>query len=195
MDNKKLSVLFVGNSYTYFNDMPYNAFTEAARLDDYDIEVTEITCGGYRLCQFANPEDAEGKRLREAIQGKRYDCAVLQEQSTTPIKDEALFLAGVSSLKELISADRFVLYATWGRNDGSEDLVYLGLTREGMTDKLSAAYNKAGRLYDMKVAEVGKAFLAYSVDYNKDELYDPDGSHPSAKGSEIAAKKIWEQVM
>ena len=195
MSEKKLRILFVGNSYTYFNKMPQTFFVQEAERAGYDVEVTEITSGGYRLCRFADPEDEEGKRLRVAVTGKHYDCAVLQEQSLNPIKNEDEFLDGVAGVKMLISAERFVLYATWGRNDGSVNLSELGLTREEMTEGLSLAYNKAGGLYGMSVAEVGKAFLEYSLDHNKDDLYNPDKSHPSALGSEIAARVIFGKVI
>ena len=195
MEVKKLSVLFVGNSYTYFNKMPQTFFTDEAKAAGYEVEVTEITKGGYRLCQFADPENEHGQRLREAIDGQHYDFAVLQEQSINPIKDEAQFLAGVEGVKALIDADKFILYATWGRNDGSPQLEELGLTRAEMTEKLSLAYNKAGQLYGMSVAEVGKAFLAYAEKADKDELYNPDKSHPSPLGSSVAAKVIWEEML
>ena len=192
MAGKKLRVLFVGNSYTYYNDMPQAAFTELAKAAGFEVEVTAVTQGGYKLCWVADPENEHGKRLREAVAGKHFDCAVLQEQSMNPIKDEKVFFAGIEGVKSLISADRFVLYATWGRNDGSPDLLALGLTRVEMTEKLSEAYNRAGRHFGMAVAEVGKAFLAQP---DKDALYDPDMTHPSAVGSEIAARVILEQVI
>ncbi len=195
MSDKKLCVLFVGNSYTYFNQMPEVAFTEEARSAGYEVEVTAITQGGYRLCQFADPENEEGKRLREETKGKHYDYAVVQEQSLNPIKNEAEFLKGVEDVMALIHADNFILYATWGRNDGSKDLETLGLTREEMTEKLSASYNKAGCLFGARVAEVGKAFLTYAKDHDRNELYKPDNSHPSELGSAIAARVIFEQVM
>ena len=39
----------------------------------------------------------------------------------------------------------------------------VGYTREEMTEKLSAAYNKAAEQYGMSVAEVGKAFLVIAA--------------------------------
>ena len=195
MADKVLKILFVGNSYTFYNEMPQKAFSEASRAAGYEPLVTEITRGGYRLCQFADPENEEGKRLREAVKGEHYDCAVLQEQSLNPIKNEKEFLAGIDGVMSHIHADRFVLYATWGRNDGSVALAELGIDREVMTEKLSLAYNKAGKMYGARVAEVGNAFLAYAAEHNKDALYDADKSHPSALGSEIAAKVIFEQVV
>ena len=95
----------------------------------------------------------------------------------------------------LVNAENYILYATWGRNDGSKDLAELGLTRAEMTEKLSIAHNKAAKQFGAKVAEVGKAFLAYAENNDKDDLYNPDMSHPSALGSEIAAKVIFECIM
>ena len=193
MNKRATRVLFVGNSYTFYNDMPEKIFSELASNAGYEVDVTSITRGGYKLCQFADPENAEGVRLRETIRGVHYDCAILQEQSLNPIKNEEEFLEGVKAVTSLIDADKFVLYATWGRNDESPDLADLGLTREEMTERLSRAYNKAAELCGADVAEVGFAFLEYSRSNNKDELYKPDHSHPSALGSEIAARVIFEK--
>ena len=195
MEAKKRNILFVGNSYTFFNDMPHAAFCEEAKAAGYDVQVTMITKGAHKLCQFADPEYEEGKRLREEINGKHYDCVVLQEQSLTPIRNEEIFLKGVEDVKALMDADKFVLYATWGRNDGAKALEDLNLTREEMTEKLSKAYNKAAKRIGARVAEVGKAFLAYGEAHDKDDLYNADKSHPSELGSKIAAKVILEQVI
>ena len=195
MENKTFNILFVGNSYTYYNQMPQMAFTQLAEAEGYKVIVASVTRGGYSLSQFADPENEEGKRLREVIKGNRYDYAVLQEQSTKPITNEAEFIQGASDVMDLICADEFILYATWGRNDGCPMLAELGLSREEMTEKLSAAYNSAGNKLGVRVAEVGKAFWEYSKCHDKDELYDPDKTHPSALGSEIAARVIFKKII
>ena len=195
MADKTLNVLFVGNSYTYYNQMPEGAFTEVAEAAGYKVMVTSVTRGGFRLSQFADPDNEEGKRLRQITSGVHYDYAVLQEQSINPIVNEAEFFKGVSDIMNLICADTFVLYATWGRNDGSQTLSELGLTREEMTNKLSVAYHTAGKMFGARVAEVGKAFWEYSKSHNKDELYSPDQTHPSALGSAIAARVIFEKII
>lgn len=189
--NKHFNMLFVGNSYTYFNDMPQIYFAKEAEKEGYDVTLTVITKGGAFLSQFADPEHEQGEILRQKIAGQHFDFVVLQDQSLNPILDEARFLKGVQGMKELINADHFVLYATWGRNVGCDKLTELGLTTEQMTEKLSMAYNKAARLYDMRVAEVGKAFLHYEP---RDDLYIEDKSHPSAIGSAIAARVIFETI-
>ena len=47
---KKLRILFIGNSHTYYNDMP-NMVAEKSRKEGYDCEVTMIAHGGWFLEQ------------------------------------------------------------------------------------------------------------------------------------------------
>lgn len=193
----KKNILFVGNSYTYYNDMPTAIFAVLAEEAGKALEVTAITRGGYRLTQYADPENEEGKRLREVIRDKHYDYVVLQDQSCQAIVDPTAFEAGIAAMKELLQAqtDHFVLYATWGRKPGSDKLEELGLTSEEMTAQLDAAYTKAGEQFGMQVAHVGRAFAAYLIQHPDAELYNPDKSHPSLLGSEIAAKTILAAIL
>lgn len=46
--NKRLRLLFVGNSHTFFNDMP-EMVAERFREDGYDCEVAMIAHGGWSL--------------------------------------------------------------------------------------------------------------------------------------------------
>ena len=75
----KKKILFIGNSYTYFHDMPERIFAPMAERDGCDFEVRALTHGGYKLCWYADPENEEGKRLREVIADRHFDCIVLQD--------------------------------------------------------------------------------------------------------------------
>ena len=188
----KMKVLFVGNSYTYFYDMPKAIFAPLSESIGYETDVTAVTAGGYYLSQFADPENPEGQRLREVIQNQHYDAVVLQEQSTYPVRDPEAFIRSVGKMRELLSphTHTFVLYATWGRHENCPILRDLGLSSAEMTDRLSFAYHKAAERHGMDVADVGRAFAAYAEQHGQDGLFDPDGSHPSALGSRIAAETI-----
>ena len=190
-------ILFVGNSYTYYNDMPQQIFASGAAAAGLELEVTAVTRGGWTLEKFADPENEEGQRLRAVIAGQRYDYVVLQEQSCRPVTEPEKFFAGVGALKELLSkqAERFVLYATWGRKPGNGKLAELGLTNEEMTEQLAVAYEKAGKRFGMPVAHAGRAFAKCRAGNPEAELYDPDGSHPSLLGSEIAAETILAEIL
>lgn len=50
------SVLFLGNSYTYFNEMP-SLFAAAAHAGGYDVQAESLTRGGCFLRQFLDPAD------------------------------------------------------------------------------------------------------------------------------------------
>lgn len=190
------NILFVGNSYTFYNDMPNSIFAKMARDAGIDVNVTAVTKGGYYLSQFADPKNEHGKRLRDTVAGKKYDCVILQDQSLNPVKNESAFIESVGKMKELLSenASRFVLYATWGRKKGSPQLLELGLDTEEMTKALSKAYRKAGERFGMDVAYVGDEFLRYSAEHPDADLYNPDLSHPSELGSKLAAKVIFSVI-
>ena len=97
------NILFIGNSYTYFNDMPEKIFAPMAEAAGYPANVTSVTRGGYHLFQFADPADEGGKQLRAAIAGNHYDVVVLQDQSSGPIFERAEFEQAVGDLMKLFA--------------------------------------------------------------------------------------------
>lgn len=193
----KKSILFIGNSYTFVNDLPNNHFAPLAAERGIEFDVTTVAIGGWRLLYFADPENPGGKQLREAVKGRHFDYVVLQDHSCGPIAMYPEFLAGAAALKTLLEGhtDRFVLYATWGRREGNLDLEIFGCDCAGMTAKLAEAYDRAGKILGMAVAHAGRAFLAHKAAHPEDELYMADGSHPSETGSRVAAKAILGAVL
>lgn len=188
----KKQILFIGNSYTYYHNMPEEIFAPLASKAGYDVAVQSVTHGGYKLSWFADPENEEGQRLRETIHGQRFDCIVLQDHSLITIQEPDLFFQGIASLKELLEShtDHFILCATWGRKSGSETLTELNMSTGEMTKRIAQAYDEAGRRFGMTVAHVGKAFVSYTEKHPEAELYLRDRHHPSILGGTIAAKAI-----
>ena len=184
----KKSVLFLGNSYTYYNDMPEAIFAPMAK----EYAVTSLTRGGWWLKWYADPENEEHPRLLEALEGKHYDAVILQDNSLATIRDPDGFFGGIAKLKALISphADRILLYVTWGRKPGNPTLTELGMTFDSMTEHIAAAYEEAAQRFGMECAHVGRAFAAYMADHPEAELYAEDMHHPSPLGSRIAAETI-----
>ena len=193
----KKSILFVGNSYTYYHDMPERIFAPMAEKAGYDIEVRAVTHGGYKLAWFADPDNEEGKRLRDVVAGRHFDCIVLQDHSLSTIVDPGEFFGGIRRLKTLLEdkTARFVLYATWGRKPGCETLEELGMTNEEMTRHIAEQYEEAGQRFGMTVAHVGKAFAAYTQQNPDAELYFVDLHHSSELGSTIAAETILKAIV
>ena len=122
---------------------------------------------------------------------------ILQEQSTRPVLDTALFYDGARAIVEKIRAAgaQPIFYQTWGRKEGNSTLREHNRTNESMTHKLAAAYTAIGEELSIPVAPVGYAF--FDVHTNKDagiDLYDPDLTHPSKNGSYLAALTIMAKL-
>ena len=188
-----MNILFIGNSYTYFSDLPA-LFSSLCAANGQEVRVDSVTCGGRRLYENLNefmsdfnPDDEYSKKISELVEETEYDVLFLQEQSCLPILNPQMFLAGVVGLSTIIGAWRTVLYATWGRADGSDTLAHFGWTRESMTKGLYDAYCQAAEIAHAEVSPVGLCFAALVESHPEIDLYDPDKSHPSYAGTCVAA--------
>ena len=188
----KQRILFIGNSYTYYNEM-YDMFADLARAAGEEVEVAHVLAGGYTLERFANPDDPQGKLVDEALAGPAWDLVILQEQSRRPTIDRQAFLNGLRALLDKIEpvSHRRMLYATWGYETGNPLLEEMQLTQETMTETQQDSYAYAARLYNLEIAPVG---LAFWLGHEEFALYDPDHSHPSRQGSYLAACLLFAQA-
>lgn len=194
---KEYSILFIGNSYTYFNDMPTALFQKIAESAGYTVQVTSITKGGWTLEKHADTADEYGAKVDAALRENRYDYVVLQEQSVRPASDSERFYTAVRSLADKIRANGAapILYATWGRKTGSKVLAEHDWTTETMTEKLAASYRAIGEDIGAAVAYAGLAFYDVSTRHGDAiDLYNPDLSHPSPIGSYLAALTIFARI-
>ncbi len=182
------SVLFLGNSYTYFNDMP-GMFGSACAAAGYTVKVESVTRGGCFLRQFEDSADPLYEKLRSLLETNRFDTAFLQEQSVLPASDPDAFLASARALCDKLRAHgaRIYLYQTWGRREPSETLTKHGWTNQSMTEKLAKAYAGAAKALACGRSPVGAAFSEVGAHFPEIELYNPDHSHPSVSGSYLAA--------
>ena len=177
-----MKILFIGNSYTYYNDMP-SLFETLARENKRDVTVDSVTVGGRRLVENLDARDVHGAKIRKLLENNEYDILFLQEQSYLALVDYEKFERGVVGLSELVGARRTLLYATWGRKSGSELLGEYGWTSSQMGADLHAAYTKAAKSCFGEVSAVGRAFADVNENAAQINLYDPDLSHPSYLGT------------
>lgn len=175
----QLRVLFVGNSYTYYNNLP----ALVGQVSGGALETAICGTGGATLqMHLQNPD------CRTLLDGRRWDVVVLQEQSllggTTvdgrpTVGDPArVFFPGVTAwMGELRSRGaRPALFLTWARRDVPE-----------MQAALTAAYTKAGAEHGALVVPVGPAWQRFRAAHPDLPLHIEDGSHPTAAGSYLAA--------
>ncbi len=186
-----LHVLFLGNSYTYFNGMPQ--MFEQLSLSGGEQVVTDMNApGGYTL---------EGHSTNaislERINLGTWDYVVLQEQSQIPTIDYWRYnrmYPAARVLDSLITShnQNTAFFMTWGRKYGGQQIVggYASpvfVDFFHMQDSLSAAYTQITNELSATLCPVGNAWAtAVTMDSTVD-LWQGDNSHPTIIGSYLAA--------
>ena len=181
-----MKILFVGNSYTYYNDMP-TLFSRLCGCNGKRAMVFSVTHGGRKLHENLDPNDPVTRQLDAVIAQNTMDVCILQEHSILPITDFDRFSANVTGLMDKLGPARFVLYQTWGRKTGSSFLTEHRLTTRTMTERLRDAYAAVAHRVGADCAPVGLCFWHVWETHPEVELYDPDLTHPSYAGSCLSA--------
>lgn len=178
-----MRVLMLGNSFTYFHDMPKMLQTILGE------EVVAHTRGGAFLHEHLDPNEEMGGKTLKALKEEKWDYVVMQEQSKAPIFAKEDFLNSVHELTELIRENgaKPVLYATWAYREGSKKLADTLLSVEEMDKGLYESYHQAAAENRTLIADVGKAFAAMREFV---DLIEPDDFHPTAAGSILAAETL-----
>ena len=171
-DAATLNVLFVGNSFTARNDLP-SLIAALAQTRGKRMERRLISAGGASLRRHWNAGEA-----LTAIQESRYDCVVLQEQSTLPIKSPKRMHESIRLFDKAIqeSGATTVLYLTWARQQAPE-------TQQVITDAYTSIADELGAT----VAPVGIAWENFLSKHSAPPLHDKDDSHPTLAGSYLTA--------
>ena len=191
-----LRVAFIGNSYTYFNDLPL-AVSQLSASVGLAVKTQQSTPGGSSLFGHANLSTDTGKETAALLaSGVAFDYVVLQDQSETPgggrDTDAHLALGAARDLSlaampaffapRLAAANATaLLYSTWGRRDpASEDPANADVYPDfgTMTALTTLGYQLYGTALrsagvSVRVAPVGRA---YELVYN-------ESSAPLAPGS------------
>ncbi|HEY3293922.1 MAG TPA: DUF4886 domain-containing protein [bacterium] len=165
------SILFVGNSYTYFNggvDVHLRNLLLAAHPDSAP-ETSSVTVGGYTLGDHWNYD-----ATRAAIASGHWEMVVLQEQSQRPQlePDSFYYFARLMNGAILNVRAETAFYMTWARQFDPP-----------MIEPLAAAYDSMGRELGAQVAPCGRAFQRVATEDTTIHLYESDGSHPTVWGT------------
>ena len=195
--HKKLKVLFLGNSYTYVNNLPQ--LIKDIALANGDTLLFDSNCpGGYTFNNHFNNATSISK-----INSQAWDNVILQAQSQEPSFPPAQ--VEVQTLPYAIKLDSViqhnndctetVFFETWGRKygDASNCSSYPPIcTYIGMQDRLRASYKLFADTTRAIMSPAGEAWRK-SISLNPTlELYSSDQSHPSLEGSYLTACVFYE---
>jgi hypothetical protein len=168
------NVLFVGNSFSYYNNSLHNHYRKlvrAARGLGWQGGARSMTISGGRMA-----EHRDGLRQRLAEQS--FDAVVLQGHSFEPLNDFVNFKSAVTE------------YAGWIRSHGARPVLFMTwayILRPGMTGRLERAYNQLGEQLDAMVVPVGSAFSRVTAERPGLRLRMADKRHPTLAGTYLAA--------
>ncbi|MCB1783045.1 MAG: hypothetical protein KDI13_03545 [Alphaproteobacteria bacterium] len=188
-----ISVLFIGNSYTFYNNMP-QMIIDIANSDPGNkvaLELQSITIGGATLEQLW-----KDPRTLPALKNRHWDYVILQEQSTWAMFDDNRkktreYAANFTNEARQIGA-KTLIYQTWPRKQGTswykEAQFASALKDSNHMQSITASQTKfLADLIQAKVVPVSDYWM-FTIDQHPDlELYDKDGSHPSLLGSYLTA--------
>ena len=183
-----MNILFIGNSYTFYNDMP-KIFEKLACENGRDVSAFSVTEGGINLYRFSDENADVTKELNSVLAGNKFDICFMQDHSLVPVQNSGLFISGIVLAYRKIkkSIPTVCLYETWGRKRISKETPDLWSVDEGMTQALLKTYGDAADMLGAKLSTVGESFYKVHEKAPDIELYDDDCSHPSYKGSCLAA--------
>ncbi len=170
LDEIPSRVLFIGNSFTFYNDgIPKHLNLLAASSDSaLDIVCDDITSGGATFESHWNSGDPQDK-----IRTGNYDVVVLQEQSTgTSGSSRESFYKYAQLFHDLIDSvgATTVFFMTWDK-DGAP------------ISSISFAYDSIGTAVGGVVVPVGLVWEIAKTELPDINLYDSDNSHPNPYGT------------
>lgn len=199
-----LSVLFIGNSYTSYNNLPQlvqSLSTSAGKTLNIDSSMP----GGYLMSSHLNDATTFAK-----ISQGNWDYVVLQEQSQIPTidfyRDNDMYPA-MTDLKALIEqynpCAKIITYMTWGRRYGGQQCDPIGTycspvfaNFNQMQNSLTSAYLEISEQLNVQCAPVGVVWQNI-LNNSTNVLHSGDNSHPNIDGSYVAActifSSIWKQ--
>lgn len=189
---KQYSVLFIGNSMTYFHDMPTAIFEKMVKAAGIDVTVRSVTAGGRFLWEHLALDDEPARAAKAALaadQAGAYDFVVLQEGMPDLYTKTESFYEAVRTLAGMVRdlGAKPVLYARMGNQKGNPELDDPKCTYENVYETIVKAHETISRELDIPVAWAVKAAHDLNEMELSFDLYAQDKSHPSYAGSYIAA--------
>ncbi|MBW5412049.1 DUF4886 domain-containing protein [Pseudomonas sp. MAG002Y] len=176
-----IRILFVGNSYTYVNDLPA-VLSEMSRQGKQarPIETKTLAFSGASLEQHWTKKD-----VQQALQEQKWDYVVLQEHSMLPVKNPDFMYKYARLIDAEVKKNgaKTILYLTWARQNDP-----------AMQAKLDKAYTTLANELGALLAPVGQAWQTALAEKPQPSLFLPDGSHPSFIGSYIGASVFYSLI-
>jgi hypothetical protein len=187
------SLLWVGNSFFYYNNSMHGHYNDLVRAAEPGAKNrgTSVTISGsgldwHDMAAYLQPDGigkysfVPGNKIVFNPPGRQFDTVIMMDCSQCPVHPQlaAAFHATVKKDAAIIAkyGARPVLFMSWAYKDAPE-----------MTAQLAEQYTIAGNANDALVIPAGLAFAKAIARRPELELYQPDKRHPTLAGTYLAA--------
>ncbi|MCC6875316.1 MAG: hypothetical protein IT378_13500 [Sandaracinaceae bacterium] len=185
-----MRVLFVGNSYTRYNDLPGMVAEMSQSVPDGPLVVpTALTKLGATVRRHWIQRQA-----RVRIERGDYDVLVLQGHSMAIHHAEEMRVYTERFAEQARrNGMRMVLFETWPRRDGHH--VYrvgeAGTCPQDMLLEIDRLYGQLASCVGASLAPVGRAWMRELERHPDAQLHMDDGTHPSLEGTYLSALVLY----
>ncbi len=196
---KTKNVLFIGNSQTFYNDLPALTSNIATSLGDV-LNYEESTIPSFSLKQHLNKLETINK-----IKKGGWEYVILQEQSSLPALWNSFVEENVypyiQQMKDFIlehnPCAKIILYHTWGYKLGFQTYcsTYPNVCDyNGMDNELQKRFIEMQTKFNAIISPVGPVWRNIRNSFPDIELFDLDNTHPSLKGSFTGALTFYTVI-
>ena len=175
----KISVLFIGNSKTFFGGGVDVIFKNLAEGAGKSVYAERVLAGGPLLYTFT-------EEVKSRIRSRKWDYIVLQEQSETSAEKRDVVVQGCKAMTDYTK-----------QNSNSKVVPILnsmfplvGLSQDATDANFRAAQKVCGGI----VAYSGKTFALSSKKYPNIQVYGDDGRHATDAGYYISACSTYAAI-
>ena len=175
-----MKVLFIGNSHTFYNDMP-QIFKNICDEKGKDVEVAMQAFGG----KTYGWHYGQMTELRFALMHGGFDYIIMQQAAHSPCPAKEETLADGGKIIEL--ARKFgvtpIQTMPWAEKRDPNH-------QKGMYD----IYNTLSEMYGVKLAYAGNVFEDVFYNHPEIDMYWKDGEHASPYGSYTIAMSVYAAI-
>ncbi len=148
-------ILFVGNSYTFVNDLPHT-FAALAKAGRHTVEIGMAAEGGSTLSDHAG-----SPQTLSVLQSPKWDFVILQEQSQLPSLEPYRIASMYPAARLLVRRIRAggatpLFFLTWAHRDGWPEYDLNGY--EPMQLQITQAYVSIAQELGVRIVPVGQAW-------------------------------------
>lgn len=192
---QQLNVLFIGNSYTHYNNMP-KIFEHLAKSKGKNVYADSLAVSNSTLKLHT-----ERASTWKKIKSRNWDVVFIQGFSRELAQDSAVIATEtlpyakmiIDSVQKYSPCSSIYFYMTWGYADGYAVEEYND-TYEKMQENVKRGYFQMSRAFHFPIAPVGMVWQQMRQLHPEINLYVTDKEHPNPSGSFVAACTFYASI-